>query len=699
MSDATRRNGYLRAILDGALDAVVVADDGRACLEANPAACRLFGLPEEQLVGCHLDAFAEPDMDLEALWRRVLGAGRLTGQWRVVRPDGSRRIAEFRAAAHFVPGRHLLILTDISDRTRTEDALKVAEARYLRAEDERSGILARERATRADAERREREAAELAHIARALSQETQVQPVADRIVDAVSRLLGVHSVALRLLRPDGGLECLAVAGPGAGALHVGHVLPAGQGVGGLCVRERRLVVTTDICADPSIPMSAGSRDLQRRLGNRLVAAAPLVVEGNVIGVLSLGHAESRMLSEREAELLQALADQSGLALRNAQLLERERRARSEAEAARAQAQAASNAKDEFLAMLAHELRNPLSVVVNGMAVLDRIGSQAPAPVRTRELVRRQTDHLTRLLDDLLDVARISQRRITLRADPLDLRAAIDMAVEAQRHRFEVKRQTLAVSLPGEPVPVTGDHARLQQVAGNLLDNACKYTPVGGSIALALSMEADEAVLRVRDDGSGIPPEKLGSVFDLFTQVHSTLARTQGGLGIGLSLVKRLVELHGGTVHASSQGPGTGTEFVVRLPVSGVATVSAPEAPPEARARSIVVIEDNDDVREALVSGLQMHGHRVWEARSGGDGIEVVLRERPEIVLVDIGLPDVDGYAVCERLRNTQGQAVRLVALTGYGQPGDRARSAEAGFDLHLVKPVAPDELLRSLAAL
>jgi CheY-like chemotaxis protein len=299
-----------------------------------------------------------------------------------------------------------------------------------------------------------------------------------------------------------------------------------------------------------------------------------------------------------------------------------------------------------------------------------------------------------LLDDLLDVARITAGRIELERELVDLREIIQTALDAERHQIERKQLRVTRSLGEGTVRVNGDPLRLQQVIGNLLSNAWKYTPANGSISIALTREAEHAVVRVLDSGAGIPPERLDDVFDLFTQVNPSLARTEGGLGIGLTLVKRLVDLHGGEVRAYSDGPGTGSEFVVRLPLAREAVQSDAESQsgPSLGPRRILVIEDNTDAREMLGIALRLAGHEVLEAATGADGIEIGRRHRPEIVLVDIGLPDIDGYEVARRLRQTADGGFRLIALTGYGQARDRALSRAAGFDAHLLKPVDPSAL-------
>jgi PAS domain S-box-containing protein len=366
--------------------------------------------------------------------------------------------------------------------------------------------------------------------------------------------------------------------------------------------------------------------------------------------------------------------------------------------ARAESQAASRAKDEFLAMLAHELRNPVGIVVNALAVLDDGPDPHPQRVRLRSLIRRQTEHLSKLLDDLLDMARITSGRVELESQCVDLRAALEQAVESERPRMERKRQRLLLSLTDGPTLTTADPVRLHQIFCNLLNNAWKYTPAGGSIWITLGLERDEAVLSIRDDGIGIPSGELESIFELFIQASPTLARTEGGLGIGLTLVKRLVELHGGSVRARSDGPGRGAEFVVRLPLMRAAMSPSPRssAPAAHKSQHILVIEDNSDGREALATLLRLWGHEVLEAATGAEGIETAVTHSPSVVLLDIGLPDLNGYEVARQLRQKLGGSLRLVALSGYGQEQDRAQSSEAGFDVHLVKPVDPPALAKLL---
>ena len=381
-------------------------------------------------------------------------------------------------------------------------------------------------------------------------------------------------------------------------------------------------------------------------------------------------------------------------------VEREReRLLAESEKARGEAELASRAKDEFLAMLSHELRNPLGVIVTGVDILDRIGGVSDDATRARGLVRRQTTQLTRLLDDLLDVARITRGRIELRPETLDLRAVVERALEAVRPRATARHQHLGLSAEDEPVWVYADPARMQQVAENLLVNATKYTPAGGSITVSVGRERRRARLSVRDTGIGIAREQLHSVFDLFVQLDAPLARSDGGLGIGLTLVRRLVEQHDGQVDARSEGRGKGSEFVVWLPLSQPA-VSPAHAPASAvlpaQRRRVLLVEDNEDAREALRLGLALEGHEVDVASDGEEGLALGVARRPDVAVVDVGLPGRDGYEVARGLRAALGESVTLIALTGYGQMDDRRRTREAGFDVHLTKPATVEDVLRIL---
>jgi signal transduction histidine kinase len=369
----------------------------------------------------------------------------------------------------------------------------------------------------------------------------------------------------------------------------------------------------------------------------------------------------------------------------------------------AQLREADHRKDEFLAMLAHELRNPLAPLSNALHIVRQRGPERRAVVRQAwDLMDRQVAHLVRLVDDLLDVSRITRGKVELRKQAVDLAEAATRAVESARPLIDARRHRLIYEGPAAPVRVQADPVRLTQVIGNLLNNAAKYTDEGGRISLTIGREQADAVVRVRDTGVGISAEMLHRVFDLFTQADRTLDRAQGGLGIGLTLVRSLVELHGGSVQALSGGLGAGSEFVVRLPALTAEEESGGPASPEMAApvtpRRVLVVDDNVDNAESLALLLRLGGHEARTAQTGPGAIAAASEFRPEVVLLDIGLPGMDGYEVARRLREgTGGKTLLLVAQTGYGQEDDRCRSRQAGFDAHLVKPIDPGTLLTLLA--
>jgi two-component system CheB/CheR fusion protein len=368
---------------------------------------------------------------------------------------------------------------------------------------------------------------------------------------------------------------------------------------------------------------------------------------------------------------------------------------------------ADRRKDEFLAMLGHELRNPLTPILNCLHVMRRYQPGGSEFEANRRILERQVRHMGRLVDDLLDISRITRGKIQLRVEPVELAGVVERAVAATRPLVEGRRHDLRVALPAEPVWLEADPTRLEQVLANLLNNATKYTEPGGRIELTAAREGREVVLRVRDNGIGITPDLLPRVFELFMQADRSLDRAQGGLGIGLTLVHRLVELHGGRVEAHSAGPGRGSEFIVRLPLpAGSASPQTPadEAPPEPaspgrRSTRVLVVDDNRDSAESLAMMFGLDGHEVHLAYDGPAAVEAALAYRPEVIFLDIGLPGLDGYEVARRLRGMPELAgVLLVAMTGYGQEEDRRRCRDAGFDLHLVKPVDPVTLRELLAS-
>ena len=371
----------------------------------------------------------------------------------------------------------------------------------------------------------------------------------------------------------------------------------------------------------------------------------------------------------------------------------------ELERSEAALQAAAREKDEFLAVLAHELRNPLAPLRTGVDLLMQL--QAPAtPVagRTLAAMNRQLDHLVRLIDDLLDVSRISRGVLELKKARADLGATIHAAIETFRAVFEQRKVTLVVNTP-HPISATVDATRISQIIGNLLHNASKFTPQGGTVRVELDHHAGNAIIRVSDNGMGIPADQLERVFEMFARIASGASASDRGSGIGLALAKRLAQMHGGDLTAWSAGEGRGTTFTLTLPgADTVASATEVQAKPPRRfdpraPLDILVIEDNDDVADTLAAWLQEMGHHVQVARTGSSGLELTLAMRPQVVLCDIGLPEMDGVEVCQRVRQlARDFRPTMVALTGWGKDEDRKRTKDAGFDHHLVKPVALDRL-------
>jgi signal transduction histidine kinase/CheY-like chemotaxis protein len=367
-------------------------------------------------------------------------------------------------------------------------------------------------------------------------------------------------------------------------------------------------------------------------------------------------------------------------------------------AARASAEAANRGKDEFLAMLGHELRNPLGAISNAATLLEAPNLPAQSAARARSVISRQVGHLTRLMDDLLDVGRALMGKIQLRRQPLDLAALVAQSVATLNSAQRLDRHRVEETY--DPVWIDADPIRIEQIVSNLLVNACKYTPPGGAIHVRVGREGDNAVLRVADDGIGLEPELAARVFDLFVQGERELDRSQGGLGIGLTLVRRLAELHGGSAAVHSDGAGKGSEFTVRL--HAIETPQRVEPKPvqaqPPSGRHILVVEDNIDSCETMRALLQAHGHRVDIATDGVSGLERALELQPEVILLDVGLPRMDGYEVTRRIRGGNGgRRPLIIAVTGYGAPEDRERALEAGFDAHVTKPVEYSTLVALLA--
>ncbi|HEY5920775.1 MAG TPA: ATP-binding protein [Kofleriaceae bacterium] len=440
----------------------------------------------------------------------------------------------------------------------------------------------------------------------------------------------------------------------------------------------------------------------RALGCTSSIVVPLIARGSAVGVLSLAICDgSRAFQDVDHQLARELGGLAGLAIDAARRFADERTARWRAERAETEtrvllaerqqllhkAESAVRAKDEFLAILGHELRNPLAPIVTA---LDLMKARGGAPERELAVIERQTRHLVRLVDDLLDVSRIARGFVTLEKEPTDLLEVVEKAIEMAEPLIEQRNQRLSVAVP-DGLVVDADSTRLAQVIANLLTNAAKYTPTGGAIDVTGERVGERVVLRVRDTGKGIEPAMLPRVFDMFVQEGQSLDRARGGLGLGLTIVKSLVESHGGTVAARSEGANRGSEFEIALPALRVRAstprITVDHGTAKRRGARVLVVDDNDDAATLMADALARKG---YDTRTAGDAkaaLELVISWAPEAAILDIGLPVVDGYELARQIRALPARKIYMVALTGYGQAMDRERAIAAGFDHHLVKPV------------
>jgi PAS domain S-box-containing protein len=466
----------------------------------------------------------------------------------------------------------------------------------------------------------------------------------------------------------------------------------GRGVRNV-IRTGELEWAAEISDDMPVALTQGDDHLRimRELGVKSYISVPLKSRAHVLGALTFVTAESgRAYGEDDVRAAEDLAHRAVIAIENSGLL--------------STLQEADRRKDEFLAMLAHELRNPLAPIRNAEQIIRAKGPPVPELQWATGVIDRQVHQMTRLVDDLLDVSRITRGKIELRKEFVDLATIVDTAVEASRPLIEKWGHQLTVTIPSSPIRLEADPPRISQVLSNVLNNAAKYTRHDGRIALTVELQGDHVLIRISDNGIGISAQALPRIFDMFTQEDRSLERAEGGLGIGLTLVKRLVEMHGGTVDARSEGLGKGSEFVVRLPVAIDVEARSPQRPADGQeaiaplARRILIVDDNYDAADTLGILLGTTGNEVQTAHDGLEAVKKAAAFRPDVVLLDIGLPKLNGYEAARRIRQQEGGAdIMLVALTGWGQAEDRRRSAEAGFDHHMTKPVEFNALQKLLA--
>ncbi len=481
-------------------------------------------------------------------------------------------------------------------------------------------------------------------------------------------------------------KCYYVDEDAIGPLWKGLRFPMSACISGWCMIHKEQVVIADIYADARIP-----HDAYRPTFVRSLAMTP-IRSSDPIGAIGAYWANEHTATTEELAVLQALGDSAAMAFENAQMIETLKEV--------------SRRKDAFLSMLAHELRNPLAPIRNGLHLLRLQGGDPEVVLETAETMERQVSHMTRLVDDLLDVARINSGKVTLKRAKIDLVTLVRQCVEDHRQAIDGAGLKLKLELPLSRVHVNADPTRLTQVFGNLLDNARKYTPNGGTIAVTLSVNTDtnSATVEFADDGVGIARHLLPNIFESFTQADTSLERTGGGLGLGLAVASGLVKQHEGAIAANSDGIGKGARFTVVLPAVQVVEVSLPPIASTTTAGSeklrLLIVEDNPDSARTLSRLLKACGYGTSVAFDGAQGVELAKVEKPDIILCDIGLPKMDGYAVASALRSSSETSnMRLIAVTGYGSDDDRERARSAGFDAHVVKPINLQELLKHIANL
>jgi PAS domain S-box-containing protein len=664
------RERPLRLITDATPALMSYVDRDRRYRFVNRQYETWFGYRREELIGRTLaEVLGEVVMErLEPYVERALRGEDVRFEMEAPYRQGGVRWID----AHYVPDRDgsggvagfFVLVSDISERKKAELSLT----------------------------RRVNEQAALYRFTDRLHHAGSPSEVFDAALDSILSALGCDRASILLFDEAGTMRFVAWRGLSDRYRQAveGHS-PWGPGE-----RNPEPITMDDIAASD---LPAPLKEVVTGEGIGAFAFIPLVGDGRLLGKFMIYYDAAHAFSEEEVDLALTIGRQLAFGVQ---------RKRAEEERARAEEalREADRRKDEFLATLAHELRNPLAPIRNALHLLRLTGGSGPAADRIHEMMERQVGHMVRLVDDLLEVSRITRGKIELRRERVELAAVVRNAVETSRPLVEAARHDLSVSVSGEPVIVEADPVRLAQVVSNLLNNAAKYTDEGGRIAVSARREGGDAVVAVRDSGAGIPEEMLPRIFEMFTQVDRTLGRAAGGLGIGLALTRSVVEMHGGRVEARSDGPGRGSEFVVRLPLAAAEGSAADgEArdgvtPAALAPRRILAVDDNRDAADSMGMLLRLLGADVQVVYDGPAALAAIGDDRPEVILLDIDMPGMDGYEVARRLRQDPrlGDAT-LIALSGWGQEDDRRRAREAGFDHHLVKPVAPDALQALLASL
>jgi PAS domain S-box-containing protein len=670
---ATELQHRLSAIVESSDDAIISKNLDSIIVSWNKAAERLYGYTAEEVIGKPLAILVPPDHPDEL-------------------PDIMERLKRGERISHFETQRVR------KDGTRVDVSLTISPVRRADGKIIGASKIARDVTARKQAEQRTRFLADAsAALAELTDYESTLRKVASLAVPFFADWCAVD-----MLAGDSSLRRLAVThlDPAKEELvrELERLYPDGASDGhGIMQVVRRGNPEWALEISDSLVTASAHDDqylsLLRKSGLKSYICVPLKSRTRVLGTLTFVMAESgRVYDIDDVRAAEDLADRAVIAIENAHLL--------------ATLKESDRRKDEFLAMLAHELRNPLAPIRNAVQLLHLKGPPNPDLQWARDVIDRQVQQMARLVDDLLDVSRITRGKIELRRERVELVAAVNSALETSRPLIKTRGHELTVTLPPEPIHLYADPTRLAQVLSNLLNNAAKYTDEGGRIWLTVERQNDQVLVRVKDTGIGIPTEMLAHIFEIFSQVDRSLERSEGGLGIGLTLVKRLVEMHGGTVEALSAGPGTGSEFVLRIPVAApeVKEPTSPEAGGYGQTAApltcrVLVVDDNQDSAESIAMLLRTLGNEVRTAHDGWEAVEAAAAFQPNLVLLDIGLPKLNGFEAARRIRELpSGGDIMLIALTGWGQEEHRRRSKEAGFDHHLTKPVDFRALQDLLAA-
>lgn len=683
---AERERARLAAIVEGSDDAIASKTLDGIVTSWNPAAARLFGYNPEEIIGKSItliipsERIAEEDSILDQLRR-----GERVDHFETVRlaKDGTRidvslTISPIRNPSGAIIGASK-IARDITARKRSQKRLQEEiQVRELLGDAARAVIHAQ------------------------LDLQRVVQSVTDIAREITGAAFGAFFYNVQDERGES-YRLYTISGASLEAFSK-FPQPRNTAVFGPAFRGEANVRSGDITADPRYGHNPPYHGMpEGHLPVRSYLAVPVkAASGEVLGALFFGHPEPDVFTERAERRVAAVAAQAAVAVESArahQALKREIDQRKQAEQALYQA---DRQKDEFLAMLAHELRNPLAPIRNATELLSHMLANDTDAQAALGMIKRQAAQLSRLVDDLLDVSRITAGRIQLEHRVIDLATVITQALETVESQVRQKRQMLSVTaLSYEHLYVEGDFARLLQCVSNILANAIKYTEPGGKIRVLTHGDSDSAFIEISDTGAGLPPELIPRVFDLFVQSDRTLDRAQGGLGVGLAVVKRLVEMHQGEVTARSDGPGRGSTFEIRLPrIARPAPMSDVGEPFESEARRVLIVDDNTDAADSLGLLLRFKGHETHVVYNGKDALASVASFKPDVAVLDIGLPEMNGYELARQIRTMpQAKGLRLIALTGYGQLEDQQRAYAAGFDGHLVKPVTLAALEHAMAGM